>query len=144
MSGRKGVPCQEGWLKDKGREVNSEGCPAGLSRNKGNALGGGSWGREGECPGHRAQVSVWGWGPMTPHPACGRNFPEPALLLTHQGGLRSDLPVMGGMQGWDDLAEGFRRVLNFEQEICLNDRLSSCVLEKGPFLSRCKWIRQAK
>lgn len=144
MSGRKGVPCQEGWLKDKGREVNSEGCPAGLSRNKGNALGGGSWGREGECPGHRAQVSVWGWGPMTPHPACGRTFPEPALLLTQQGGLRSDLPVMGGMQGWDDLAEGFRRVLNFEQEICLNDRLSSCVLEKGPFLSRCKWIRQAK
>jgi hypothetical protein len=51
---------------------------------------------------------------------------------------------MGGMQGWDDLAEGLRRVLNFEQEICLDDRLSSCVLEKGPFLSRCKWIRQAK
>ena len=84
-------------------------------------------GLEGECPGHRAQVSVWGRGPMASHPACGRTFPAPLLRLTKQGGLRSDLPVMGGMQGCDDLAEGFRQVLNFEQEICLNDRLSSCV-----------------
>lgn len=27
MRGRRGVPWQEGWLKDKGREVNLEGCP---------------------------------------------------------------------------------------------------------------------
>lgn len=64
---------------------------------------------------------------MVPRPACGRTFPVPLLLFTKQGGLRSDLPVMGGMQGCDDLAEDFRQVLNFEQEICLNDRLSSCV-----------------
>ena len=51
VSGRRGVPWQEGWLKDGGRELSLEGCLAGLSRNKGSALGGGSSGREGECPG---------------------------------------------------------------------------------------------
>lgn len=59
MSGRRGVPWQEGWLKDRGREVSPEGCPAGLSRNKGNALEVGVRGGR-ECPGHRAQVSVMG------------------------------------------------------------------------------------
>lgn len=69
------------------------GCPAGLSRNKGNTW---RWelGAGGECPGQRPR-SVCGDGGQWLLTQLVGTFPVPLLLLTKQGGLRSDLPVMG-------------------------------------------------
>lgn len=50
-------------------------------------------------------------------------------------GCRSDPATTGGRQGRNDLAEGLRWALSCEEEVCLDDRLSSSVLGKGLLLS---------
>lgn len=73
---------------------------------------------------------------MDSNPACGRTFEAPERPPNTMGCGGSDPLVPVGMQHSDALAEGLRWVLSIEEEIYLDDRFLSSVLEKGPFCSR--------